>query len=97
LALSLGLLLLLLSAAVPLACSAGVGEGGGGAPAQARKLGDELGRNLLGLFWGPAGNAVGPPTQQLAYCEVVRDHTARAHAAHAATAVLSDRLRFCIC
>ena len=69
--LSLGLLLLSLSAAVPLACSAGrVGEGGrgeGGVPGQARKPGGELGRALLGLCWGPAGNAVGPPTQQMTY------------------------------
>jgi hypothetical protein len=63
----------LLSAAVPLTCSAGrVGEGGwgggGGGGGQARKLGGELGRALVGLCWGPAGNAVGPPTQQLACC-----------------------------
>jgi hypothetical protein len=41
--------------------------GEGGVPGQARKPGGELGRALLGLCWGPAGNAVGPPTQQMTY------------------------------
>ena len=41
--------------------------GEGGAPGQARKPGSELGRALLGLCWGPAGNAVGPPTQKPPY------------------------------